>query len=109
MDELGRGTSTFDGYSIAHAVMKHLVKTTKSLTLFSTHYHMLLEDFKDDFRVKLYHMGFRQESKKQHKITFLYKFVEGACPSSFGLNVARMAGLPTKVLDSAFLKSQHFA
>ena len=48
MDELGRGTSTFDGYSIAHAVLKHLVSTTKSLTLFSTHYHMLLEDFKDD-------------------------------------------------------------
>jgi len=59
MDELGRGTSTFDGYSIANAVVNYIVKTLKSLTLFATHYHMLLNDFKNTDRVKLYHMGFR--------------------------------------------------
>jgi DNA mismatch repair protein MSH6 len=46
VDELGRGTSTFDGYAIAHAVLRYLVKRIKCLTLFSTHYHMLLEDFR---------------------------------------------------------------
>jgi DNA mismatch repair protein MSH6 len=46
LDELGRGTSTFDGYSIAHAVMTYLVSKVKCRTLFSTHYHMLLDDFK---------------------------------------------------------------
>ena len=56
--------------------------------------------------MKLYHMGFREDEVKEHRITFLYRFVEGACPSSFGLNVARMAGLPAKVLDSAYKKSQ---
>ena len=46
LDELGRGTSTFDGYAIAHAVMGHLTRKIKCLTLFSTHYHMLLDEFK---------------------------------------------------------------
>lgn len=45
LDELGRGTSTFDGYSIAHAVLDHLVKQVKCRSMFSTHYHMLLEEF----------------------------------------------------------------
>ena len=48
MDELGRGTSTFDGYAIAHSVLKYLVKQVQCRTLFTTHYHMLVEDFKDD-------------------------------------------------------------
>ena len=47
LDELGRGTSTFDGYSIAHAVMRFLVRRLNCLTLFSTHYHMLLDEFKE--------------------------------------------------------------
>ena len=59
IDELGRGTSTFDGYSIAHAVLKYLVKQIRCLSLFSTHYHMLLDDFRDRKNVDLYHMSFR--------------------------------------------------
>ena len=47
LDELGRGTSTFDGYAIAHAVLEHLVSTIRCRTMFSTHYHMLLDDFKE--------------------------------------------------------------
>jgi DNA mismatch repair protein MSH6 len=96
IDELGRGTSTFDGYSIAHAVLKYLVKHIKCMTLFSTHYHMLLNDFRNTKRVGCYHMASVQESK--FKVTFLYKFIKGECPQSFGLNVARMARLPESVI-----------
>lgn len=57
MDELGRGTSTFDGYSIAHSVLTYLATTLHSRTLFTTHYHMLVEDFKTiPQEVGLYHM-----------------------------------------------------
>ena len=60
---------------------------------------MLLDDFRNKKNVDLYHMAFKQHdpSKNDH-ITFLYKFVRGECPLSFGLNVARMAGLPKRVL-----------
>lgn len=79
VDELGRGTSTFDGYSIAHAVLKYLVRRIKCLTLFSTHYHMLLDDFRNTKHVDLYHMACRQEPDDD-RITFLYKFIKGECP-----------------------------
>ena len=106
LDELGRGTSTFDGYSIAHAVLKYLIKQIKCLTLFSTHYHMLLDDFRGKKNVDLYHMAFKQhDPNRQDHITFLYKFVKGECPTSFGLNVARMAGLPKQVLLLAAQKA----
>ena len=102
IDELGRGTSTFDGYSIAHAVLKYLVRRIKCLTLFSTHYHMLLDDFRGGKSVDLYHMACKQDAETD-TITFLYKFIKGECPQSFGLNVARMAGLPDEVVASAAL------
>lgn len=54
MDELGRGTSTFDGYSIAHSVLTHLVDKVRCRTLFTTHYHMLVEDYRTNPRVALY-------------------------------------------------------
>ena len=109
IDELGRGTSTFDGYSIAHAVLKYLIKKIFCLTLFSTHYHMLLDDFRERKQVELYHMAFKQHDPlKNDHITFLYKFVKGECPNSFGLNVARMAGLPTSVLRKAQRKAITF-
>ena len=59
VDELGRGTSTFDGYSIAHAVLKYLVNSINCRSLFSTHYHMLLDEFRDAPGIKLYHMSFK--------------------------------------------------
>ena len=109
IDELGRGTSTFDGYSIAHAVLKYLIKQIRCLTLFSTHYHMLLDDFRNRKSVDLYHMAFKNnDPKRTDKITFLYRFVKGECPNSFGLNVARMAGLPKCVLEKAMVKALSF-
>jgi len=68
---------------------------------------MLLEDFANSKKVKLYHMGFNEEDD-DFGIEFSYKFVEGSCPQSFGLNVARMAGLPFEVLERARHKSLAF-
>ncbi len=80
MDELGRGTSTFDGYSIAHSVLDYLVHKTQCRTLFTTHYHMLVEDFvKHQDKVGLYHMKSDFEEDKS-KVHFLYKFAPGAAP-----------------------------
>lgn len=80
------------------------------MTLFATHYHMLLDDFRNKKNVDLYHMAFKQQDpSKNDKISFLYKFVKGECPLSFGLNVARMAGLPKKVLKSAAKKAKSFS
>ena len=73
VDELGRGTSTFDGYSIAHAVLKYLVNTISCRSLFSTHYHMLLDEFREYEGVKLYHMACRANEAKD-EVLFLYKF-----------------------------------
>eukprot|EP00579_Thalassiosira_antarctica_P005316 CAMPEP_0201877944 /NCGR_PEP_ID=MMETSP0902-20130614/9223_1 /ASSEMBLY_ACC=CAM_ASM_000551 /TAXON_ID=420261 /ORGANISM="Thalassiosira antarctica, Strain CCMP982" /LENGTH=1501 /DNA_ID=CAMNT_0048405489 /DNA_START=26 /DNA_END=4528 /DNA_ORIENTATION=+ len=108
MDELGRGTSTFDGTAIASATVKHLVETNKCLTLFATHYHSLLEDWKDEPSIKLGHMECiveedddEADSEKKNNITFLYTLGDGPCPKSFGVNVARLAGLPDDVLQRA--------
>ena len=108
LDELGRGTSTFDGYSIANAVMQYLVRRLNCMTLFSTHYHMLLDEFRNFPGVQTYHMSYKANDAGDHVI-FLYKFVKGECPMSFGINVARMAGLPKKVLQLASSKSAAFA
>lgn len=109
LDELGRGTSTFDGYSIANAVMQYLVRKLNCMTLFSTHYHMLLDEFRDFPGVCLYHMAYKMQDEDGDQILFLYKFVKGECPKSFGLNVARMAGLPEQVLSIAKKRSMSFA
>jgi len=119
MDELGRGTSTFDGTAIASATVQHLVESNGCLALFATHYHTLLEDWKDEPSVRLGHMecivhGNNDEveasanGKSDHMITFLYTLGEGSCPKSFGINVARLAGLPEEVLQSAKKKSCDF-
>lgn len=107
VDELGRGTSTFDGYSIAHSVLSYLVNRINCRTLFSTHYHMLLDDFKDKRNVQTYHMAYKANEAKD-EVMFLYKFVKGECPMSFGINVARMAGIPKNVLDIAKKKAEDF-
>jgi DNA mismatch repair protein MSH6 len=100
LDELGRGTSTFDGYSIAHAVFNHLVKQTKCRVLFATHYHMLLDDFRGVKNVASYYMA-SKKSDRDDKIIFLYKFIKGECPKSFGMNVALMSGIDKKLVNKA--------
>lgn len=105
---------TFDGTAIASATVKHLVHTNKCLTLFATHYHSLLEDWKNEPSIKLGHMecivedDSEDDSESKHNITFLYTLGDGPCPKSFGVNVARLAGLPNDVLEKAKAVSSLF-
>lgn len=123
MDELGRGTSTFDGTSIASAAVKHLVERNRCLTLFATHYHSVLEEWQNEASVRLGHMeclvdgsdrladgdgNDEEQEDGDHNITFLYTLGTGACPKSFGINVARLAGLPEEVLGKAKVLSASF-
>lgn len=110
LDELGRGTSTFDGNAIAFAVTKHLVELVGCRTLFATHYHNLTEDFEDDPDVALGHMACLVEEKDNGEaaVTFLYRYTHSACPKSYGMNVARLAHLPEAVIARAKAKSEEF-
>jgi DNA mismatch repair ATPase MutS len=104
IDELGRGTSTFDGAAIALAVLQELAERKKCRTLFATHYH-LLGTLMHSPQIEPYHMGtsINQKTKQLH---FLYKFVKGLCPDSYGRHVAKMAGLPEEVIDEAENRSK---
>eukprot|EP00826_Nyctotherus_ovalis_P020446 TRINITY_DN1641_c0_g1_i11.p1 TRINITY_DN1641_c0_g1~~TRINITY_DN1641_c0_g1_i11.p1 ORF type:complete len:237 (+),score=90.54 TRINITY_DN1641_c0_g1_i11:540-1250(+) len=97
MDELGRGTSTFDGLAIAEAVLDFVVKKIKCRTLFATHYHLLVEKVKGMREVELYYMEF-DVNEESDEIRFKYRFVPGVCPKSFGIQVAKIAGLPVILL-----------
>ena len=112
LDELGRGTSTSDGKSIAYATLSHIINNTKSICLFVTHYADLARNSEVLFRrhAKNYHMSFLEDetASEDQRITFLYKLAEGVVPKSFGINVARMAGLPKSVLQVAYEASQKF-
>jgi DNA mismatch repair protein MSH6 len=113
MDELGRGTSTFDGYSIAHSVLTYLSTKVKCRTLFTTHYHMLVDEFRGKSGVGLFKMACEIDDKAQNsgqigKVGFHYKFEPGEAKSSFGLYVAKMAGINDKVLKLAQAKSEQF-
>lgn len=107
LDELGRGTSTFDGYAIAYAVFRHLVEMVNCRLLFATHYHPLAKEFASHPHVTLQHMACSFKLKSQSSspteqdIVFLYRLASGACPESYGMQVALMAGIPKAVVESA--------
>ncbi len=98
LDEVGRGTSTFDGMSIAWALVEYLHGTEKvaARTLFATHYHELNELEQRLERVRNYRI---QVQEHNGKVIFLRKLVRGGADHSYGIEVARMAGLPAEVLD----------
>lgn len=112
LDELGRGTATYDGTAIASAVVKELAEKICCRTLFSTHYHSLVEDYTNNPAVRLGHMACMVENEcedpSQETITFLYKFITGACPKSYGFNAARLASLPEEVIQSGHRKAREF-
>ncbi|XP_066553212.1 DNA mismatch repair protein Msh6 [Amia ocellicauda] len=112
LDELGRGTATYDGTAIASAVVKELAENLRCRTLFSTHYHSLVEDFSRCPAVRLGHMACMVENEcqdpSQETITFLYKFIGGACPKSYGFNAARLASIPEEVIQSGHRKAREF-
>ena len=107
LDELGRGTSTHDGVAIAQAVLDHVVRDKKSLTLFITHYQNLSAIAKgfENGELKNVHMKFTESGESGQNITFLYEIGEGVAHRSYGLNVARLANVPESVLEVAAVKS----
>ncbi|KAF6156960.1 hypothetical protein GIB67_039721 [Kingdonia uniflora] len=110
LDELGRGTSTSDGQAIAESVLEHFVHNINCRGMFSTHYHRLAVDYEKDPQVSLCHMACHVGSEVGgvEEVTFLYRLTPGACPKSYGVNVARLAGLPDSVLQTAAIKSKEF-
>ncbi|XAR61404.1 hypothetical protein NMG60_11035096 [Bertholletia excelsa] len=110
LDELGRGTSTSDGQAIAESVLEHFVNQVQCRGMFSTHYHRLAVDYADNPKVSLCHMACQvgKGVGGLEEVTFLYRLTPGACPKSYGVNVARLAGLPENVLHKAAAKSQEF-
>lgn len=99
LDEIGRGTSTYDGMSIARALVEYIHNEGKGAkTLFATHYHEL-NDMEEQYpRVKNYHVAVKEEGKN---IIFLRKLEPGGVAHSFGIHVARLAGMPREVVESA--------
>jgi len=98
LDEIGRGTSTFDGLSIAWAVTEHIHNQIQAKTLFATHYHELTELATFLPQVKNYNVAVK-ESKGE--VIFLRKIVPGGCDDSYGIEVAKLAGIPKEVLERA--------
>lgn len=97
-DEIGRGTSTYDGMALAQAMIEYIMRNIKAKTLFSTHYHELTEMAEKNASIRNVHVDVHEEDDK---VTFLYRVLDGKADKSYGINVARLAHLPTSVLDRA--------
>ena len=109
LDEIGRGTSTFDGVSLAWAITEYLHDVTGCRTLFATHYHELVELEKTKGRLKNANVAVREQDGE---VVFLHRIAEGGADQSYGIHVARLAGVPSPVLERAreilaFLEKQH--
>ena len=98
LDEIGRGTSTFDGLSLAWAVAKQLLDKNKSLTLFATHYFELTRIVDEHKQAANVHLDAAEHGKG---IVFLHKVEEGAANQSYGIQVAQLAGIPKSVVTAA--------
>ncbi len=98
LDEVGRGTSTFDGLALAQGVIEYLYTQVKALCLFATHYHELTA-LKNQFAgITCYYAA---SKKIDNKIVFLYKIIEGIADGSFGIEVAKLADLPVSIIERA--------
>ena len=98
LDEIGRGTSTLDGLSLAWAISEHIAQTVKSRTLFATHYHELTDLSSKYPGVRNLNVAVREWDDQ---VVFLHRIVEGGTDRSYGIHVARLAGVPQSVLERA--------
>lgn len=111
LDEIGRGTGTSDGIALAYSILRYMIESdNKPLTLFITHYpslHVLENEFD---QVKNYHMSFLETNRGSDKdwpeVVFLYKLAQGVVSNSYGLNVAKLAGIPVDVIRNAHAQSE---
>ncbi len=98
LDEVGRGTSTFDGLSVAWAVVEYINERCRARTIFATHYHELTSMARIYDHVQNYQVAVR---KWEDRVIFLHQIIEGGCDDSYGIEVARLAGLPGKTINRA--------
>src|SRR5579863_7205332 len=99
LDEIGRGTSTYDGLAIARAVVEHLHTTTQARTLFATHYHELASMADELANLRVYTMAISDDQKGE--VVFLHRVTPGCIGRSYGVHVAKMAGMPPSVVRRA--------
>lgn len=99
MDEIGRGTATYDGMAIAMAIIKYLSEQVHAKTLFSTHYHELTQLAAQMKNLNNKHVG---AVMKQGKLIFIHQMMDGPSDRSYGVHVAQLAGLPSRVIKDAF-------
>lgn len=97
-DEIGRGTSTYDGMALAQSMIEYINQNIKAKTLFSTHYHELTELAESSDSIRNVHVEVHEEDDH---VTFLYRVTDGKADKSYGINVARLAKLPDSVLERA--------
>jgi DNA mismatch repair protein MutS len=98
LDEIGRGTSTYDGVSIAWAVTEHLHNVTRCKTIFATHYHELTQLADELVALRNYNVAVREVGDR---ILFVHRLEPGGADRSYGIEVGRLAGLPAPLLDRA--------
>ncbi|MDT2491365.1 DNA mismatch repair protein MutS [Enterococcus avium] len=97
-DELGRGTATYDGMALAQAIIEYIHKNVKAKTLFSTHYHELTALEESLPQLKNVHVGAVEQNGE---VVFLHKLMDGPADKSYGIHVAKIAGMPTDLLSRA--------
>ena len=100
LDELGRGTSSYDGVAVAQAVLHHVATHIGCIGFFATHYHSLAEEFGGHPEVRNKRMRIHVD-EAERRVTFLYKLEDGVAEGSFGMHCAAMCGIPRKVIDRA--------
>ena len=100
LDELGRGTSSYDGVAVAQSVLHHIATHIGCIGFFATHYHSLAEEFSSHPEIKNKRMRIHVDDD-QKRITFLYKLEDGVAEGSFGMHCAAMCGIPAKVIERA--------
>ncbi|MBW2971050.1 DNA mismatch repair protein MutS [Candidatus Woesearchaeota archaeon] len=98
LDEIGRGTSTFDGVALAWSVAEHIYKKIKAKTLFATHYHVLNKLAASFENIKNFNIAVKED---EDEVIFLRKIVPGATDKSYGIHVAKLAGMPRDVVERA--------